>query len=132
MTKITQWFKTKKEEPEALEIKCGNCQTDYKGHYCPECGQPAKEFDRPFSFVFYDFLGNITAFDSRFYKTFLFLIIKPGFLTKEFFDGKLKLELGVETTINLSEAKILMNQITQGYKELFSSAYEEATDFVLD
>ena len=85
--RIAQWFKKKENYP-LSEVACGNCQTVYKGHYCPECGQPAKEFDRPFSFVFYDFLGNFIAFDSRFYKTFLNLVLKPGFLTKEFFEGR--------------------------------------------
>ncbi|MBN1821069.1 MAG: DUF3667 domain-containing protein [Prolixibacteraceae bacterium] len=88
--RIQQWFKSvrKKEKQESPEITCGNCQTFYKGHYCPECGQPAKEFDRPFSFVIYDFLGNITAFDSRFFNTFWKLATRPGFLTKEFFAGR--------------------------------------------
>jgi hypothetical protein len=81
-------FKKVPEKKEHGEVTCGNCQTIYNGNYCPECGQPAKEFDRPFSFVFYDFLGNIIAIDSRLLKTFIALVAKPGYLTKDFFEGK--------------------------------------------
>lgn len=76
----------KREEP-ALNIECRNCGTRFSGHYCPMCGQSVKEIDQPFSIIFYDFLGNVFAFDTRFWKTLLNLIIRPGFLTKEFFAG---------------------------------------------
>ncbi|SHI92976.1 Protein of unknown function [Tangfeifania diversioriginum] len=76
----------KREEP-AQNIECRNCGTRFSGHYCPMCGQSVKEVDQPFSIIFYDFLGNVFAFDTRFWKTFLNLIIRPGFLTKEFFAG---------------------------------------------
>ena len=48
---------------------CKNCETQFKGNYCPNCGQSVKEVDKPFSIIFYDFLGNIFAFDTRFYKS---------------------------------------------------------------
>ncbi len=77
----------KTREKPAQNIECRNCGTRFSGHYCPMCGQSVKEIDRPFSIIFYDFLGNVFAFDTRFWKTVLNLIIRPGFLTKEFFDG---------------------------------------------
>ncbi len=67
---------------------CKNCNTLFKGNYCPQCGQSTKEVDRPFSLIFYDFLGNLFAFDTRFLKTFVHLMIRPGFLTREFFEGR--------------------------------------------
>lgn len=77
----------KNHEKPAQNIECRNCGTQFSGHYCPMCSQSVKEIDRPFSIVFYDFLGNVFAFDTRFWRTFLNLIIRPGFLTKEFFAG---------------------------------------------
>ncbi len=88
LSKIQKRFKKENILPDKTETTCGNCQTIFAGNYCPECGQSKKEFDRPFSFVFYDFMGNFIAFDYRFYKTFVYLISKPGFLTKEFFEGR--------------------------------------------
>ena len=78
----------KKNHPPVKNEPCKNCGTVFSGHYCPECGQSEKEVNRPFSIVFYDFLGNIFAFDTRFWKTFVNLIFRPGFLTKEFFEGR--------------------------------------------
>lgn len=69
-------------------VKCENCSHEFKGHFCPACGQEVAEFNRPFGFIFYDFMGNFFAFDTRFYRTFWQLLFRPGFLTVEFFKGK--------------------------------------------
>lgn len=89
---ISKIFKSKKKIPiDELETgKCQNCGTEFKGHYCPNCGQELAEFNRPFGFIMYDFMGNFFAFDTRFFKTFKYLLFYPGFLTKEFFRGKRK------------------------------------------
>lgn len=83
-------FKRRNDIPvENLEtIKCANCNYEFKGHFCPNCGQEVAEFNRPFGFVLYDFAGNFFAFDTRFFRTFRYLLFKPGFLAAEFFKGK--------------------------------------------
>jgi hypothetical protein len=73
---------------ELPEIVCENCGYHFKGHFCPDCGQEVAEFDRPFGFMIYDFVGNLFAFDTRFFTTFKYLLFRPGFLTKEFFAGR--------------------------------------------
>ncbi len=89
MEKKTKWFKREKIAFEDLkEHDCPNCGHRFAGHYCPSCGQSDTEFDRPFGFVIYDFLGNFFSFDSRFFKTFGLLLSRPGFLTKEFLAGR--------------------------------------------
>ncbi len=89
MAKLKRWFRKDKRRLEELDqTTCLNCRQVYQGFYCPNCGQSTSEFDRPFGFVFYDFLGNFLAFDSRFFHTYRDLIFKPGFLTKEFFKGR--------------------------------------------
>lgn len=67
---------------------CQNCDFEFKGHFCPNCGQEVAEFNRPFGFILYDFVGNFFAFDTRFFRTFKYLLIRPGFLTSEFFQGR--------------------------------------------
>ena len=69
-------------------VTCKNCGTHFSGHFCPNCGQSVNEYDKPFSFIFYNFLGDFFAFDTRFFKTFVILIFRPGFLTKEYFEGR--------------------------------------------
>lgn len=80
----------KKKLPiEELEIgSCENCGYEFRGHFCPNCGQEVAEFNRPFGFVLYDFIGNFFAFDTRFFDSFWKLLARPGFLTAEFFNGR--------------------------------------------
>lgn len=70
------------------ECVCENCGHRFKGRFCPDCGQEVEEFNRPFGFFLYDIFGNFFAFDTRLFKTFKDLIIRPGFITVEFFKGK--------------------------------------------
>ncbi|MCE4564520.1 DUF3667 domain-containing protein [Maribellus sp. CM-23] len=82
--KLFRAEKEKASEP----VVCKNCATEFVGHYCPHCGQSVSDYDRPFSFLFFNFLGDFFAFDERFFKTTVDLMFKPGFLTKEYFEGK--------------------------------------------
>jgi hypothetical protein len=84
--KRKQWFKKKEES--FTDVQCKNCETTFSGKFCPQCGQSVKEFDKSLSFVIYDFAGNFFAFDTRFFHTFLYLLIRPGFLTNEFVKGR--------------------------------------------
>lgn len=68
--------------------KCRNCDTEFSGKYCPECGQTIKHFDKPFKFFIVDFMGNIFAFDTRLWKTFKAVLFKPGKMTLDFMNGK--------------------------------------------
>jgi len=84
---IKKWFK-KKETDWHENVDCKNCETHFSGKYCPNCGQSVKDYDKPISFIFYNFAGDFFSFDTRFFRTFLALLYKPGFLTKEYFSGK--------------------------------------------
>lgn len=92
MTK--KWFKfsnrlNKKTSVSRFEnVTCENCETVFSGHFCPECGQAVKDYDKPFSFIFYNFTGDFFAFDIRIFRTFTSLLFKPGFLTSEYFKGR--------------------------------------------
>ena len=57
--------------PSNQKVVCQNCDTSFKGNYCPECGQQLREFQKPFRFLIVDLAGNIFSFDTRlwaFYK----------------------------------------------------------------
>ncbi len=85
-----KWFNRKKENQDKLpqDVTCKNCHTHFDGNYCPVCGQGVNDLDRPFGFIFINFVGDMFAFDSRFFRTLKDLLFKPGYLTKQFFDGK--------------------------------------------
>jgi hypothetical protein len=67
---------------------CLNCGAEVSSKYCPECGQLNREPRFNMKDLIGDFIHDFTHFDSKFFRTTLFLITKPGFLTKEFIDGK--------------------------------------------
>ena len=66
---------------------CQNCNYELVGLYCSECGQKNIE-NFTFRKLVKDFFDNIFSLDSRIFQTFKFLIIKPGFLTNEYCQGK--------------------------------------------
>lgn len=68
-------------------ITCRNCETVFSGNFCPNCGQSTKEFAKPFRFLIIDLVGNVFAFDTRFWKTFIAVLFKPGALTLDFVKG---------------------------------------------
>ncbi|WP_346862951.1 DUF3667 domain-containing protein [uncultured Draconibacterium sp.] len=88
LPKILSRFKHSKSEEDYKNVTCANCETKFDGHFCPNCGQSVKEFDKPISFVLYNFLGDFFAFDTRFFRTFIALLFRPGFLSKEYIEGR--------------------------------------------
>lgn len=72
------------------ENDCLNCGTLVQGPYCHNCGQenivPHETFGSMVKHFFYD----ITHFDGNFFSTMRILIFKPGFLSKEYIQGRRK------------------------------------------
>ncbi|MEI2737959.1 MAG: DUF3667 domain-containing protein [Chitinophagaceae bacterium] len=70
------------------EKDCLNCGTIVQGRYCQNCGQenvvPKETFWHMVTHFFYD----ITHFDSSFFHTIHHLILRPGFLSKEYMIGR--------------------------------------------
>lgn len=77
----------KNETNKKDEYSCKNCGHKFQGKFCPQCGQSIKEFERPFQFLIIDFMGNMFAFDTRFWKTLIAILFKPGTLTRDFVKG---------------------------------------------
>lgn len=88
LSKLREHFKSEKEKSVPQDVTCANCKTNFDGRFCPNCGQSLKEYDKPFSFVFYNFLGDFFAFDTRFFRTIVTLLFKPGKLSKEYIEGR--------------------------------------------
>lgn len=86
--KFLSRLKRNKEEHNYENVVCANCETQFSGRFCPNCGQAVREYDKPFSFVFYNFMGDFFAFDTRFFRTIAALLFKPGYLSKEYIEGR--------------------------------------------
>jgi hypothetical protein len=78
--------KTLTEPSVSIEHTCKSCGNKFHGLYCNQCGEKILEkTDRTFR----SFIMSILAFaDNKFLRTLWLVIRKPGFLSKEYADGK--------------------------------------------
>lgn len=68
---------------------CENCHAPLSGKYCSACGQ--RHFDHPvhhFGHFASEVFEDLTHADSRLWRTLIALLFRPGFLTREFLDGR--------------------------------------------
>lgn len=70
-------------------VICKNCENTFEKcfKFCPHCGQQAKD-NLTVGVLFYNTISNYFSFDARFFKSFLPLMLKPGYLAKKFVEGK--------------------------------------------
>jgi hypothetical protein len=68
--------------------ECPNCGTALSRHYCPECGQKAAPLNPTFRDLFHDFTHELLHVDGRIFRSVRLLLIRPGFLTREYFQGR--------------------------------------------
>ena len=66
---------------------CKNCNSELIGLFCSTCGQKDNELLSVKAIV-RELTDNVFSFDSRFFITLKYLMIKPGFLTKEYWAGR--------------------------------------------
>jgi hypothetical protein len=70
------------------EKNCLNCGSEITDRYCTHCGQENIEPKETVGYLVRHFLGDITHYDSKFLTTIRDLLLKPGFLTKEYLEGR--------------------------------------------
>ena len=66
---------------------CQNCGAPLLGEHCYACGQPVKGLVRHFSSIIGDFLDSVLNIDARVFRTLWPLFAKPGYLSREYFEG---------------------------------------------
>lgn len=69
-------------------MKCKNCNNDFKGKYCNQCGEKIID-ETSFSLtnILAQAFGSITNIDSKLFKTLKLLFFYPGKLTTKFIEG---------------------------------------------
>lgn len=70
------------------EKNCLNCGTEVAGKYCQNCGQENVNPQTSVGHFITHFFNDVTHFDGKFFKTLKDLLFKPGFLSKEFMEGR--------------------------------------------
>jgi hypothetical protein len=73
---------------ERKEKNCLNCNAEVLGRYCHVCGQENVEIKESFWHLVTHLVYDIMHFDSKFFDTLKYLLLKPGFLTKEYLRGR--------------------------------------------
>ena len=71
------------------QTTCKNCEKPFESdfNFCPHCGQKSKD-ELTIGVLFYNTISNYFSFDARFFKSFIPLLIKPGYLASKFIEGK--------------------------------------------
>jgi len=76
------------EPPLPQTLVCANCGQPLAGEYCAACGQRHEPHVHTVSHFASEAFESISHADSRLWRTLLYLLTKPGFLTREFFAGR--------------------------------------------
>ena len=69
-------------------LVCANCGSPLTGEYCAACGQRHEPHVHTLSHFAAEAFESITHADSRVWRTLLYLLTRPGKLTREFLDGR--------------------------------------------
>lgn len=69
-------------------LRCMNCNALLTGKYCAECGQPSHTYSAPLWADIQDFFGNHFGFDTKFFRSVVPLLFRPGFLSREYSAGR--------------------------------------------
>ena len=77
------------DDTKAAPATCANCGNSLAQRYCAQCGQDSHVTMTIRHFVD-EFVEGMFHFDSTFWRTFLPLLFKPGFLTEQYLSGKRK------------------------------------------
>jgi hypothetical protein len=70
------------------ETNCLNCGAEVKGKFCSNCGQENIDTREGFFHMAFEFVSDYFHFDSKFFRSLIPLFTKPGFLTKEYWEGR--------------------------------------------
>src|SRR3954462_15564443 len=72
----------------APQATCENCGQPLTGEYCAACGQRHEPHVHTLGHFASEAFESVTHADSRLWRTLGYLLVKPGFLSREFFNGK--------------------------------------------
>lgn len=69
-------------------LRCANCGAAMQGEFCHECGQSIHSVLKPMHHMVEETVETVLHIDSRIVHTLPPLLLKPGFLTLEYFAGR--------------------------------------------
>lgn len=69
------------------QAKCLNCGTEFRGHFCPNCGQSATIKRFTFVATVKHLAFTFTKFDAKFWHTAFELFTRPGHMMRDYLRG---------------------------------------------
>jgi ABC-type multidrug transport system fused ATPase/permease subunit len=75
-------------QPKQTNEFCLNCGTKLVDLFCHHCGQKDIPRRRTMGELIENFIGSFYSFESKFFRTVRFILLKPGFLPLEYTSGK--------------------------------------------
>lgn len=75
-------------QPERKEKDCLNCGTEVAGRYCHRCGQENVVTHQSFWSLTKHFVYDILHFDGKFFHTIGYIFTRPGFVARQYAEGK--------------------------------------------
>ncbi|MEP6602576.1 MAG: DUF3667 domain-containing protein [Spartobacteria bacterium] len=82
-----RFFRRRQDRQTPPLTHCENCGAALQGHWCAQCGQPAIDYRRSFRHVIVDVLESFLNWDSKFFATVGWLVVRPWHLTNDFLSG---------------------------------------------
>jgi hypothetical protein len=67
---------------------CPNCGTTLEGPFCGQCGQKVAPLNPSFGEFLHDLIHELAHVDSKIVQSVRLLLLRPGFLSREHFDGR--------------------------------------------
>jgi hypothetical protein len=74
--------------PEPVATSCYNCGTPLQGPFCSACGQHAQQLNPPLRAVAREMAHELLDVDGKTVRSVQRLLLSPGFLTREYFEGR--------------------------------------------
>lgn len=75
-------------DTEEKKVKCLNCETEFTGKFCPNCGQKSNTKRLKLREMLADFSNSFWGCDNKFVNTLLNLVRRPGHMVREYLQGK--------------------------------------------
>ena len=103
-------------------LTCKSCGNHFQGNYCNRCGEKVYHaHDKKLSHFLEEAFHFITHFDNKFFRSFWLMFSKPGFLAKEYGEGKRRKYFSPVSMFLIGIVVYLLFPLLQGFNISFNS-----------
>ena len=112
---------------------CGNCQTNFSGNYCLNCGQHKDVPRFSYKWIAKNMIGGWINIDSGFFFTIKELFIRPGYMINDYITGKrIRYFRPLQMLFVLGAVYVLLSQALYSSAESIISHDKENQELVLE